>query len=397
MNPRANWRLVGGAACVGTVGQVAFLVEQHFGTNFVGIDFVPLRHAGMAVLAGHSVYSDPTFVYPPSAAPLLVPLALGTAGQASSVWALLGIALIAITGLLIGQAAPRHRVALSVIASYLLLISPGTRQSLDLGNLTMVLAPLCAGVVIAFHRRRWLLGCVLLAVSMLIKPLLLPLLVIPIIHRRWPELLRGFVPAAAVLLLAMLTIPGGMEVGRFVGYVMSGTNLHGANAVNGLSLTSWAEAHNSPMLLVAVADALLSAAAVSIAWLASRRRPSIFGAQLAILGFVTALLVGKIAEVNYLLPLLVLVLVRVAAEPSVRAAVSFGPFIALSSMQSDYLGLTHGTGANSWYVSLELIAFAGCLADLVWGWATASAPGRREPEAGVQQPEPHRAQLVPAR
>src|SRR5262245_15675354 len=62
----------------------------------VGCDFVPLRHAAQALLDGASVYRDPSFVYPPTAALILLPTAALSETAAFGLWLALIAAALAL-------------------------------------------------------------------------------------------------------------------------------------------------------------------------------------------------------------------------------------------------------------------------------------------------------------
>ncbi|WP_433291514.1 glycosyltransferase 87 family protein [Actinoplanes sp. CA-030573] len=177
-----------------------------------GLDYLPLRHAAEALLAGDPVFGDPAFVYPPAAAVVLLPAALGSPAAGFAAWVVAGAAALLLAALLIAREAPRpYRPHVFAAATLGLLGGVLASRSLFLGNLSELLVPVAVGVLLCFHRGRWLLGCALLAASLLVKPLLAPLVLIPLLHRRWAALLPTMLPGAALLLLSMLLVPGGRD------------------------------------------------------------------------------------------------------------------------------------------------------------------------------------------
>src|SRR3954469_84018 len=206
----------------------------------IGIDYLPVRNAAQALLDGQSVVTDPLFVYPPTAAVLLLPTALGSLTAGFVAWVLAGIAaLLLAAGLVTREAPPSRRLAVFGVAIMGLLGGVIAARSLFLGNLSELLAPVAVGALLAFRRGRWLLGCALLAAALLVKPLLAPLVLVPVLHRQWAPLVRTMAPGGALLLLAVALVPGGATFPRVLRYCLAGTNLHGANAINNLSLRGW--------------------------------------------------------------------------------------------------------------------------------------------------------------
>jgi len=121
----------------------------------VGCDFAPLRHAALALLDGDSVYRDPSFVYPPTAAFALLPTALLPETAAFAVWLVVLVLALTLTAALVARGSPlRFGVAMMVLLGGAI-----AGQSLFAGNLSALLAPVTVVVLLAFHRDRWLLGC----------------------------------------------------------------------------------------------------------------------------------------------------------------------------------------------------------------------------------------------
>ncbi|GAA0580053.1 hypothetical protein GCM10010172_76290 [Paractinoplanes ferrugineus] len=338
-----------------------------------GLDFLPLRRAALDLLHGASVFTDPLFVYPPTAAVLLLPTALGPASAAAVGWTLAGVAALLLAGLLVARAAPRpHRLAIFGVALFGLLGGAAATRSLFLGNLSELLVPAAVGVLLAFHHRRWTLGCALLAATLLVKPLLVPLLLVPIRHGRFRVLLRTMLPAGALLALSMLLVPGGTDFPHVLRYVVGGTNLHGGNAVNNLSLRGWAEGRHLPPAVGVVAALAVVAA---LLWRVGRGgghrlSPVWLGNVLLLATF----LAGAISEVHFLLiayagVLLFLVVHRLPARIWAR----FVPGLALLALPGQYMLLIFGWqyDGQTWLVAAEVLLLAALLATPVGGVRTA--------------------------
>ena len=164
----------------------------------VGLDFSPLRDAASALLAGHSVYTDPLFVYPPTAALPMLPFTgrlgrrrlpdLGDRRRSRRSCCGRGAA---------GRGSARAATGSRSVAmiSILMLGSAVATDSLLLGNMSPVLVPFAVYTLLSFERGNWTRGCVVLVISLLIKPLLAPLLLLPIVRRQWSALALSLGPA----------------------------------------------------------------------------------------------------------------------------------------------------------------------------------------------------------
>ncbi len=132
-------------------------------------------------------------------------------------------------------------------------------DSLMLGNMSPVLVPFAVYALLCFERDQWTRGCVVLVISLLLKPLLVPLLVLPLVRRQWRALGLSLGPGAVGLLAACALIPGAGQLSHVARFVLGGTNLHGRNAVNNLSFSGWGE-HAHHAVPAAIAAVLVAAA-----------------------------------------------------------------------------------------------------------------------------------------
>jgi arabinofuranan 3-O-arabinosyltransferase len=333
-----------------------------------GIDFLPLRSAATGLLDGTSVFADPLFVYPPTAAVALLPTAFGSVAAAFAGWVVAGAVALLLAALLIARAAPRpHRLAIFALATMGLLGGVLATRSLFLGNLSELLVPIAVGVLLAFHRGRWVLGCALLAASLLIKPLLAPLLLVPILHRRWTALLCTMLPAGALLVLSVLLVPGGLDFPQVLRYVVGGTNLHGANAINNLSLRGWAEGQGGSHAAAVAASAAVVGA---VLWRVTRGGSRLSPVWLGNVLLLTTFLAGGISEVHFLLSAYagILLFVVVHRLPA-RIWLRFLPGLLLLAVPGPYPTMLLGrhNDGQTWLVAAELLLFAALLATPVGG------------------------------
>lgn len=324
----------------------------------LGIDYLPLRHAAESLLAGESVFTDPTFVYPPTAAVLLLPTALGSATVGFVVWVLAGMAALLLAAGLIAREAPRHRLAVFGVASMGLLGGVIASRSIFLGNLSELLVPVAVGILVAFRRGRWTLGCALLAGSLLVKPMLAPLVLVPLLSGAWLPLLTTMAPAGGLLLLSMGLVPGGDKFVSVFRYCLSGTNLHGDNAINNLSLRGWAEGQGMPYLVGVAASVVVGVAVLVVVVRSARAGSPIRLGAVVLFG---TFLAGGISEVHFLLTGYAVVLLHLAVD---RGPVRwFVPGLLLLAVPQAYPDLLFGLGTDgqTWLVAAELMLLAALL------------------------------------
>jgi hypothetical protein len=340
----------------------------------VGLDFVPLRHAAQALPHGRSIFGDPTFVYPPTAAVVLLPTALGSEPTAFRWWVLAGAAALGFSAWMISRTAPPgRRLLFAGVAVLTLLGSSVAHRSLFLGNMSELLVPLAVGALVAFDRGRWTLGCALLAVSLLLKPLLLPLLAVPVLRRRWTDLIRTMVPAVLLLAAAVRYVPGGRQFPVVLRYCFGGTDLHGANAVNNLSLRGWAEGQHGSHVLALIGSAMvvLLIACRIRAVPHTGERPS--AAWLGSVLLIGAFLAGSISEVHFLLVAMATTLLHLASRPRFWGA--FVPGLVVLGLPAAYTSMfSTSAGAQNWLVAGELLLLTALLLPPVPGRRPAGIP-----------------------
>jgi hypothetical protein len=342
-------------AVVAAAGYCALQLESLTWPLTAGIDFPPVRNAGAALLHGRSIYGDHAFVYPPPAALLGAPFAMVGMTAAFAAWLLLAGGALGLAGIRIVRAADARQGPLA--AAVLMLFGGGcvATDSLWLGNASVLLVPMAVTAVLAFRQERWGRGCAVLVASLLIKPLLVPLLLVPALRRQWAPLLATGAGGVAVLAATTFALPGGTGFGRVLGYLVRGSNLHGGNAVNNLSLRGWAEYHHAGPVI-----GLAASLAVVLAVVASARRTNVVDdpVRLAAVLLATTLLAGAIAEVHYLFTLGALALL--AAARDARRARLLAPGLVLLLVPVGVRDLVP-VDVQSWYLMAEGLLLAGLL------------------------------------
>jgi hypothetical protein len=145
-----------------------------------GLDLRPLYDSGRALLHHRPLYLVPRFVYPPDAAYLSLPLQLVPYGALRR-GVVIGevMTLVAFASALSRLLLPARWWVLGAgLGVVLLVYSDISSWSIWLENVSLLLAPAALIIVWAFSRGRWGLGCGLLVATLLVKPVLLPLLLV---------------------------------------------------------------------------------------------------------------------------------------------------------------------------------------------------------------------------
>jgi arabinofuranan 3-O-arabinosyltransferase len=187
-----------------------------FGTSLIpiingdqGYDTAPLWHAVRALLEGRTVYTEKgagDLLYPPSALLMLLPLgafSLAWAGRLFFVVDLLAILLA--TALLLRLFGLRWRGLPGAIALFGISLSWPVLFTLDAGNVN---GPVLLGLalfLLAAAAQRWTVGAVFLGLTLALKPILAPLLLVLLLYRRWREIaIAAAVPAALSALILVV-------------------------------------------------------------------------------------------------------------------------------------------------------------------------------------------------
>ena len=162
-------------------------------------------------------------------------------------------------------------------------------------------------------------------------------------------------------------MPGAAQLSRVMGFVLGGTNLHGRNAVNNLSLQGWGEQFHHPAAALLAAMIVAGVGVVGLArWARSDGDPDGGGVGAAPMGTVVLLsvfLAGRISEVHFLLTIIATVLLALLLRPSWRSALVALPGLALLVLPHDFFsGLAHsGAHLQTAYVVAQLLLLATCL------------------------------------
>ncbi len=304
-----------------------------------GLDFTPMRDAAIALLHGVSIYSNPRFVYPPTAAVALLPLSAGGHAGAVDAWIVLCTIGVVVAGLLC--TAPWRGgiwVLAAALAAVVMVKSDVLTASLWIGNVSLLLAPVAVCVLLLGESGRWRAASALLVASLLIKPLLAPLILLPLLRGQWRPLLAAAAGGCVVLAVAIALVPGGGHFFAVLRFLGSGGTLHGHAAVYNVSIRGLAEHLGAATWGTAARIILVAVTAV----LACRfvRRPAQPGAIAAMgtLLLLTAFLAGSLSEDHYLLVAAPCLLSALALHARLAAAAVALPGLALFAFPVRYIG-----------------------------------------------------------
>ncbi len=154
-------------------------------TWWLGSDFQPTVLSVADLFHRHPI--DQAFVYPPGLLIIGAPLILLQHGRQAEL-AMLGLAVIGI-GFSVFGISRMTKIPLSSpqfgLLALLLAVSGNVIYVLQLENLTILLLPLAVGFYWLLLSKRWMLAGAVLGLSLTIKPMLLPLLLLLLLEKRW--------------------------------------------------------------------------------------------------------------------------------------------------------------------------------------------------------------------
>jgi arabinofuranan 3-O-arabinosyltransferase len=214
--PTWGWRvLIAVAAAAG-----AFLLVRQIAHAAAtpGIDFVHVWRAGHQLLGGGGSYADPLFTYPPSAALLLAPFGAFAYGTAKGLMLAFNVAGIASAAWLMLRMLGKHREwRWLALATLFLGASDATGSTWANGNINGGLVLLEVLAIDAMRRDRWRRAAVLIGISLALKPVLLPIVVVFFARRKWAALAISLTIPTSLSLVGWVVIP---DAHRFVTVVV---------------------------------------------------------------------------------------------------------------------------------------------------------------------------------
>jgi arabinofuranan 3-O-arabinosyltransferase len=312
--------------------------------GLVGLDLEPVWASTQGLLHGTSIYVGSSlgqFVYLPTTTALLLPfVGLGEhdavrlilIGEMAALGAAFALALVPL-----GRAWWRWAAPLCIA---LVMAADLTRDTLFAGNLSMLVAPIAVLALLSFERDQWRAGCALLVLSLMIKPLLAPLFLIPLLQRRWRDLALTLLPGAVVVAILTVTFPGGKHITRVAKNLIHPPSLqpHSPTIVHNISLAAVGAHHGVQGLFLVARLVVLTATVVAlIAWKRRAEAPGATAAVGAVL-VLAGMLAGSLGERNYLFAVTPCVLLAVTLCRGRKAILVAAPAALLFFAPRAYLG-----------------------------------------------------------
>ena len=294
------------------------LYRRSLAIKGLGWDLLTTWRAERLFAHGGAPYAIKAFLYPPSCLLLFRPLAslsehdLKVVGLAATV-------VVAFTAVMVSASAIRLRWwgLTSAATIFLLSFTQAMTGELGLENVT-VLCFLALAVFYYFSiRGRWVLGGVAIGLSLAIKPLLLPVLLVFLLARQWRGLAAAVAVPAALNLLALGLVAHPSQVFSKLPSLLDRTG-------TGVALNSaWVDVTRTLALPVGVSVTLRVATVVVViigtwwAWqvLDDAVLRIVTASSLLLIG---AYLAGTLSEYHFMLTLVPLVMTVVLARSPVR-------------------------------------------------------------------------------
>jgi arabinofuranan 3-O-arabinosyltransferase len=176
-----------------------------------GYDTAPLTTAVHALFAGDHIYTGKgagDFLYPPSALVLLLPLGAFGIVWAGRLFFLVDLAtVLAATGLLLHLFGLRWRGLAGAIAVFGLGLAFPVTFTLDAGNVNGPILLGLAGFLLAAARQRWIVAGVCLGLTLALKPILVPVLLVVVLYRRWETVVTAVAIPVVISAPLLLAVP----------------------------------------------------------------------------------------------------------------------------------------------------------------------------------------------
>ena len=252
-----------GALWALALGFFADLVLRSYTLDRTIGDFDILHQGAVRLLEGRSVYADPLFLLTPSGLAVVAPFGLGEAHPAFLTWNTLSV-----LASLVGVACTARFAGAAVtgpVGAALLLglaLSESLTSTLLLGNLNnSLLLALGSAYLLAERRDRRVLAGVLLGLALAVKPVLLLVLLVPLLRRRWSTLGWAVAVPAVSNLVGLALVP---QRGDFLDVTVPG--LLEARSTANSSIWAVGTSLGLPGWAVALLRVLVLLVALAAAW-----------------------------------------------------------------------------------------------------------------------------------
>lgn len=336
--------ILGTVAWLAVLGVAVWRAHLTLSDGSAGLDLEPLRGAGRALRAGQPIYSITEFVYPPPAALLGWMISWASFHSVVVLYTYFEVAAIGLTLLLLrGCFRPvRWQLLESAVLAGLLLRGDLVGSLLWLDNVSVLILLPCAFVLIRWGDGRWRPGGVVLGLTLLVKPVLLPLIVLPVVFRRWRTVAEALGVALVGLVLSLPLADGVGSLAEVARRLGGGSSLVGRQAVFNTSIVQVGLTHHVPIGLIVLARvAVVVVAGLGIARVvrAGTAPSRLLVGSLGALVLSAVFLAGPLAESHYLMLLIPGCLMVAMAEDRPARALLVGAVLVAAYPADAFHGL----------------------------------------------------------
>jgi len=209
------------AVAIFSYGLSLFVIGRH---PAQGRDLFPVWTAVHAFLHHQTPYTVRLFVYPPSLLLLASPLGLVGFDKARLVFLIIDAAAMVVAGglcLRLFKLRVRSTAGAAMLLALALFLP--VRDTLVTDNVNGLILVGETGALLAASRNRWLFAGVLLGCTLTVKPVLAPLLLLPLLYRRWTAFgVAVAIPAVLSAAAFPLIVGGGQFFTHTVPFLLNG-------------------------------------------------------------------------------------------------------------------------------------------------------------------------------
>jgi Glycosyltransferase family 87 len=333
-----------------------------------GIDLAPVLGAARIVANGHGGIYDNGFAYLPSSAVVLAPFAHHSSG--------VDTAMAFVEAVTVGLSiflASRFFIdslwwpTIGGLVTLLVFRSSATNQSVFLENLGMIVALAAAIAAILMKWGKWAWACAVLGVSLLVKPLLPLLFLVPILAYRWRQVLGTMLAITAVTILCASIAPGGWHLFHLFNLLGGTPKASVVPPIDNLTLASIGSQHHVPTWLIDPARFAVAAVGIYAGAIAYRRQNWWRDAvPLTYVILLASLLAGGFFEISYMFLLAPIPVLIVGFWPHRTIAATLGLGVGLLFLPEPKWGLSLEALAALWCLGTVLV-FAALISWLMVG------------------------------
>jgi hypothetical protein len=320
-NPRVR-RVVIAVVTIAAWGGVLWKWSRFYfgavGGRSLGFDLLFAWRAERLFAHGGQPYSIKEFVYPPSSLLLFRPIA-GLSQHDLTVGGLVATLLLAGAGVMIAAAALGFRWWGPVAACSLLVLSyaQSMRDELPLENVSVLEFFAISLFFLVALRDRWVAAAAVIGVSIAVKPMLVPVLLVLIVSRRWKATAVALGVPVVLNAVALAVVAGPLEV---LQKLPSLVNRTGSVAEYNSAWVDVARGLGLPEAATVALRVFIVVATLVVAWWSWQR---IEDERLRLVTATTVLLIGEftggtLSENHYMLVLVPLAMTVVMARSPMR-------------------------------------------------------------------------------